>query len=154
MFSSIAGCLGDEEVEEVQDLIDEEMGDSMNDNNTTEEIQTLGSVLVSTYHVEQLVSAVGGEHINVEIISPSNVPVHDYEPSAADLVKLLETDLFFYHGLNLEPWVDPTLDSMGSNAPSAVQTHAMPTGQATLDYESMLIGELCEHIGHCWPRTC
>ena len=113
VFSSIAGCLEDESVEEVQDLIDDEFDDSMDENGTTSdnvttidnetvEVQTLGNVLVSTYHVEQLVSAVGGEHLNVQIISPSNVPVHDYEPSAEDLVTLMETDLFFYHGLNLE----------------------------------------------------
>ena len=155
--SSIAGCLDDEGVEEVQDLNDQEMDDSMNDNNTTVEnnntvdnetveIQTLGDVLVSTYHVQQLVSAIGGEHINVQIISPSNVPVHDFEPSAADLVSLMEADLFLYHGLNLEPWVGPTLEALGSDAPTAVQTHSMPSGEATLDYESMLIADLCEHL--------
>ena len=153
IFSSIAGCLEDEGVEEIQEMDDQEMDDSMNDGNTTVEnnitvdnetveIQTLGDVLVSTYHVQQLVSAIGGEHINVQIISPSNVPVHDFEPSAADLITLMETDLFLYHGLNLEPWVGPTLEALGSDAPTAVQTHAMPSGEATLDYESMLIADL------------
>ena len=80
VFSSIAGCLEDESVEEVQDLIDDEFDDSMDENGTTSdnvttidnetvEVQTLGNVLVSTYHVEQLVSAVGGEHLNVQILS-------------------------------------------------------------------------------------
>ena len=114
--------------------------------NGTAEVQILGDVMVSTYHVEQLVSAVGGEHLNVQIISPSNVPVHDYEPSAADIVTLMGTDLFFYHGLNLEPWVEQTLESLGSDAPTAIQTHAMPSGEVTLDYGSILIGDLCEHM--------
>ena len=159
LFSSVAGCLEDEATEEVEDPIDgiDDIVDDSNsptgtnattDNNATADNETvvLGNVLVSTYHVEQLVSAVGGEHLDVQIISPSNVPVHDYEPSAADLVTLMGTDLFFYHGLNLEPWVEQTLESLGNDAPMAIQTHAMPSGEDTLDYGSILIADLCEHM--------
>ena len=127
VLSSFAGCIESEEDAET-------------------ETSVLGKVMVSTYHVEQLVSAVAGESLDIEIISPSNVPVHDYEPSAADLIRLQETDLFFYHGLNLEPWVDSTISSLGTDAPLAVQTHTMPSGEETLDYESMLISDLCEHL--------
>ena len=157
IFSSVAGCLEDESVEEVEDLIEDVIDDSMDGNTTavengtttdngTAEVQILGNVLVSTYHVEQLVSAVGGEHLNVQIIAPSNVPVHDYEPTAAATTALMETDLFFYHGLNLEPWVGQTLESLGSDAPIAIQTHAMPSGEIALDYSSILIADLCEHM--------
>ena len=119
LFSSMAGCL-----------------DSSEDDEWT--------AMVSTYHVGQLVSAIGGDTIKVEMMSTSNVPVHDYEPAAADIVRLQESDIFFYHGLNLEPWVEATLSSLGDDAPTSVQTHAMPTGEAALDYESMLIADLCE----------
>ncbi|MBR49970.1 MAG: hypothetical protein CMA83_00115, partial [Euryarchaeota archaeon] len=100
--------------------------------------------MVSTYHVGELVSAIVGDKLTVEVISPSNVPVHDYEPSAADIVRLSDSELFFYHGLNLEPWVDTTIESLGDDAPLSVMTHTMPTGQDTLDYESVLISNLCE----------
>ena len=119
LFSSMAGCL-----------------DSDDDDEWT--------AMVSTYHVGQLVSAIGGDTIKVEMMSASNVPVHDFEPAAADIVRLQESDIFFYHGLNLEPWVESTLSSLGDDAPTSVQTHAMPTGEASLDYESMLIADLCE----------
>ena len=123
LFSSMAGCL---------------------DRSEDEETDALGTAMVSTYHVGQLVSAIGGDLVNVEMMSPSNVPVHDYEPSAADLVRLQSSDIFFYHGLNLEPWVDSALTSLGNDAPTSVQTHAMPTGETALDYESMLISDLCD----------
>ena len=123
LFSSLAGCL---------------------DRSEDDENETLGNAMVSTYHVGQLVSAIGGDTINVELMSPSNVPVHDYEPSAADIVRMQESDIFFYHGLNLEPWVDTALSSLGDNAPTSIQTHAMPTGETALDYESMLISDLCD----------
>jgi len=119
LFSSMAGCLDSEDDDE-------------------------WTAMVSTYHVGQLVSAIGGDTIKVEMMSASNVPVHDYEPAAADIVRLQESDIFFYHGLNLEPWVEATLSSLGDDAPTSVQTHAMPTGETALDYESMLISDLCD----------
>ena len=135
VFSCFAGCIDTEEetVTETDDTtIDTTTNDETNDgkDETTAPV-ILGNVMASTYHVEQLVSAVGGDSITVELISPSNVPVHDYEPSASDLIRLQKqnTDLFFYHGLNLEPWVDSTISSLGSDAPDAIQTHAMPSGE-------------------------
>ena len=125
IFSSLAGCLGtaDEEDE-----------------------ASKGTVIVSTYHVEQIVSAIAGDTLNVEILAPSNVPVHDYEPSAADLVRLQGADMFFYHGLGLETWIDATMDSLGDDAPPSFSTHAMPSGQTALDYEGMLIDQLCRSL--------
>jgi ABC-type Zn uptake system ZnuABC Zn-binding protein ZnuA/Ca2+-binding EF-hand superfamily protein len=124
IFSSLAGCLG---------TVDEEDGSK-------------GTILVSTYHVEQIVSAIAGDTLNVETLSPSNVPVHDYEPSAADLVRLQGADLFFYHGLGLETWIDATMDSLGDDAPPSFSTHAMPTGQSALDYEGLLVDQLCKSL--------
>ena len=120
VLSSLAGCIASEEEEEDP------------------------TILVSTYHVAELVSAVVGDTLDVEIISPSNVPVHDFEPSVADLDRLMNSEIFFYHGLGLEPWVETTLDALGEDAPIAVMTHTMPSGQDTLDYESLLISNLCE----------
>ena len=133
VFSSFVGCIDADDSEETS-------------TSTTSDASSLGNVMVSTYHVAELVRAVGGDRITVEIISPSNVPVHDYEPSAADLIRLQDVDLFFYHGLNLEPWVDATISSLGSDAPLVVRTHAMPTGENTLDYQSMLLNNICETL--------
>ena len=124
IFSSLAGCLG----------------------TVDDEDRSKGTVLVSTYHVEQIVSAIAGDTLNVERLSPSNVPVHDYEPSATDLVRLQDADLFFYHGLGLETWIDATMDSLGDDAPPSFSTHAMPNGQTALDYEGMLVDQLCNSL--------
>ena len=80
VFSSFVGCIETDE-----------------ESDAATSPSSLGNVMVSTYHVAELARAVGGDRVNVEIISPSNVPVHDYEPSAADLIKLQDVDLFFYH---------------------------------------------------------
>ena len=125
IFSSIAGCLANEATDEENDV-------------------DKATIVVSTYHVEQLVSAIAGDSLNVEILAPSNVPVHDYEPSATDLVRLQGADMFFYHGLGLETWIDATLDSLGDDAPLSFATHAMPGEESALDYEGMLLTEICE----------
>ena len=123
IFSSLAGCLGTEDAEDEA---------------------SKGTVIVSTYHVEQIVSAIAGDTLNVEILAPSNVPVHDYEPSAADLVRLQSADMFFYHGLGLETWIDATMDSLGDDAPPSFATHAMPGQESALDYEGILLTKICE----------
>ena len=128
VLSSLAGCLSD----------DTEISDK------NIEIESYGTVMVSTYHVGELVSAVAGDRVTIEFMSQENIPVHDYEPSASDLIRLQQADLFFYHGLNLEPWVESTLSSLGDDAPPSYMTHAMPTGEETLDYESILVSDLCE----------
>lgn len=128
VLSSLAGCLSD----------DTEISDK------NLEIESFGTVMVSTYHVGELVSAVAGDQVTIDFMSQENIPVHDYEPSASDLIRLQQADIFFYHGLNLEPWVESTLSSLGDDAPPSFMTHAMPTGQTTLDYESILVSDLCE----------
>ena len=122
--SSLAGCLNNDDEEDMEGKY--------------------GTVMVSTYHVGQMVSAITGDTVNVEMISQDNIPVHDFSPGPQDIVRLSEAELFLYHGLGLEPWVDDALDSLGSDAPKSGSTHAMPTGEVDLDYESMLITDLCE----------
>ena len=124
--SSLAGCLN-------------------NDDDDNGELEgQYGTVMVSTYHVGQLVSAITGDTVNVQMMSQDNIPVHDYEPSLEDIVRLQEADLFLYHGLGIEPWAEATLEGLGDDAPAYGMTHALPTGEIDLDYESMLINDLCE----------
>ena len=119
ILSSLAGCLGGGEEPES------------------------ATVIASTYHVAQLAEAVGGDLVDVEMMSTSNVPVHDYEPSATDIIRLNSADVFLYHGLGLEPWVDGALADLADDGPATYSTHAMPSGEDTLDFQSILINKLC-----------
>ena len=140
ILSTMAGCL-----DNTDDITDEPVPIVIiEDSNNTTTPMPFGNVMVSTYHVGELVSAVAGEHVTIEYMSQDNIPVHDYEPTVEDIIRLQNSDLFFYHGLNLEPWVESTLSSLGDDAPPSFMTHAMSTGQITLDYESLLVSNLCE----------
>ena len=112
IFSSLAGCLGND-----AELIEDTSGDEV----------PLGTVMVSTYHIGELVKGIAGDRVNMEYMSLDNIPVHDYEPSTSDLIRLQNADVFFYHGLGLEPWVESTLSSLGADAPTSIEVHTMPT---------------------------
>ena len=102
--------------------------------------------MVSTYHVGEIVKAIAGDTVDVQMMSQNNIPVHDYTPSLEDIVRLGDADLFLYHGLGLEPWVDSTIEGLGSGAPEYAMVHTMPTGEISLDYETMLVDKLCESL--------
>ena len=149
IFSGLAGCL------EADSIVEESSEDNGSEivsdttNNTTGNVTVIpdyGTIMTSTYHVAQLVSAIVGPTATVEMMSTSNIPVHDYKPSIQDTVRLANSDVFFYHGLNLEPWVEGTLSTLGSDAPPAYAVHTMPTGEVTPDYQSLLVSDLCEQL--------
>ena len=157
IFSGLAGCLeADSIIEESSDDNDSEINSDTGNNSTSDTgnntagnvtvIPDYGTIMTSTYHVAQLVSAIVGPTATVEMMSTSNIPVHDYEPSLQDTVRLANSDVFFYHGLNLEPWVEGTLSTLGSDAPPAYATHTMPSGEVTPDYQSLLVSDLCEQL--------
>ena len=114
ILSSLAGCLGN-------DLEDEAVNE-----------ESLGTVLVSTYHVGELASAVGGDLVTVEMMSTMNVPIHDYKPSGQDLIRLSEADVFLYHGLGLEEWVDGAIGSLTADGPWLQALTACPPARPPL----------------------
>ena len=113
---------------------------------STEDNVEKDTVYTSTWHVQDLVENIAGDFVNVELLAPTNVPVHDYEPTSTDLLYLRDADLFFYHGLGLETWVNTTLESMGDDAPKFVEVHTLPAGSIALEYEAMMVSDLCEHL--------
>ena len=84
LFSGLAGCLESESVTEEstddsETDINLDTGNSTADN-TTDNVTVIpnyGTIMTSTYHVAQLVSAIVGPTATVEMMSTSNIPVHD-----------------------------------------------------------------------------
>ena len=77
IMSSLAGCLGTDDADEVEE-------------------GKYGTVMVSTYHVGEIVNAIAGDTVNVEMMSQVNIPVHDYSPGLQDIVRLSESDSVSY----------------------------------------------------------
>lgn len=67
--------------------------------NTTLRVMTSFSVM------EEFVKRVAGDTVNVNVIVPRGEDVHRWELTPPDVLALEETQIVFYNGLGLEPWI-------------------------------------------------
>jgi len=59
-------------------------------------------VTVTTTHLADLVTQVGGDAVEVEALMGPGVDPHLYKPAAPDVRKITRADLILYNGLLLE----------------------------------------------------
>lgn len=88
-----------------------------NENNDTK-LTVYTTVYPLTYFAERI----GGEYINVSSIYPPGANEHHFEPTQKDMMNLAESDLFFYIGLNLEPFVDNAKESLAKEKVEFINT--------------------------------
>ncbi|MBP2966834.1 zinc ABC transporter substrate-binding protein, partial [Acinetobacter baumannii] len=68
------------------------------------------SIMTSFYPMYDFTKHIVGDLGEVEMLIPSGTEAHDYEPSAKDLKKIQDSDVFVYNNENMETWV-PAIDS-------------------------------------------
>lgn len=78
-------------------------------------------VYTTIYPVYDFTVKLAGEYATVENLVPAGVEPHDFEMGAQDMVKLSEADLLVYSGAGMENWVDKSLETLGGDAPKAVE---------------------------------
>ncbi|WP_227995238.1 metal ABC transporter solute-binding protein, Zn/Mn family [Oceanobacillus sp. CFH 90083] len=61
-------------------------------------------ISTTIFAIEDFISKIGGEYVNVESIYPPNADAHTFEPSSRDMVELARKDLFIYSGVGMEPF--------------------------------------------------
>lgn len=62
-------------------------------------------VMASFSVMEELVKRVAGDTVNVNVIVPRGEDVHRWELTPPNMLMLEETQIVFYNGLGLEPWI-------------------------------------------------
>ncbi|MDF2646605.1 MAG: zinc transporter substrate-binding protein [Paenibacillus sp.] len=67
-------------------------------------------VVTTFYPMYEFSKQVGGDHADVIALIPPGAEPHDWEPSAKDMAKLKEADLFVYNGI-VEGWAEKALSS-------------------------------------------
>lgn len=72
-------------------------------------------VIASVYPIYELSKLVCGEVAQVELFIPSGTDVHTYEPSAKDILKLENADVFVYNGAGLEHWASDIIASINND---------------------------------------
>ncbi|OQB14522.1 MAG: High-affinity zinc uptake system binding-protein ZnuA precursor [Firmicutes bacterium ADurb.Bin193] len=89
-------------------------------------------VYTSFYPMYDFAKKVGGEKIELTNLTSSGGEVHDWEPSANDIIKLEGADVFIYNGAGMEHWVKKVLKSLSNKELVVVEASK---GIAFLDSE-------------------
>jgi zinc transport system substrate-binding protein len=71
-------------------------------------------VLATFYPLYDFAQNVGGDKINVSILVPETVDVHDFEPTPSSIVEVASADVLIYNGAGLEPWIQEIVSASGN----------------------------------------
>lgn len=64
------------------------------------------TVYTTVYPPQYLTEQIGGKYVDVHSIYPPGSDAHSFEPTQKDMMKIADSDLFFYIGLGMEGFVD------------------------------------------------
>src|SRR5690625_449127 len=67
-------------------------------NNNGEQIKDVTTFTI----LEDMVSQIGGDHVDIHNLVPVGTDPHEYEPLPEDIMAATDADALFYNGLNLE----------------------------------------------------
>jgi len=69
-------------------------------------------VAVSIYSLAHFVQKVGGDLVEVYLITPGGVEPHEYEPTPADIVKIESSDAFVFNGAGVDSWAEALSENL------------------------------------------
>ncbi|AQP54608.1 zinc ABC transporter substrate-binding protein AdcA [Vagococcus penaei] len=78
-------------------------------------------VMTTFYPIYDFVSHIIGEEGKVELLIPTGTEAHDYEPTAKDMAKIEQADIFVYHHPEMESWVKKAKSSWKKGEPNVIQ---------------------------------
>lgn len=69
----------------------------------------------TTFHpVNEVVRLIGGSRVEISKVVPPGADAHSFEPTIRDMTRLSEASLLFVNGLEMEPWVEKAVETVGS----------------------------------------
>lgn len=68
----------------------------------------------------EFTKAVGQDKVDVATIIPAGTEPHDFEPKAADIARLSDSEVFVYNGLGMEAWAEETIIAAENNSLTVV----------------------------------
>lgn len=72
-------------------------------------------VYTSFYAMYDFAKQIGGDKTDIYLLCPSGQEPHDFEPTARDIAKLSEADIFIYNGMGMEHWTDSVTATLGDD---------------------------------------
>lgn len=72
-------------------------------------------IVTTFYPMYYFAQKVAGSSANVELLIPNGVEPHDWEPTAKDMAKIQDSDLFIYNNRYFETWTEQVLNSINDS---------------------------------------
>ncbi len=90
-------------------------------------------VVASIYPMQYFAERIGGDRVDVVALVPPGAEGHTFELTARDLITIGEADVIAMNGLELEPWLERALESLGNDVTGIVVEAA--DAEAALEFE-------------------
>ncbi len=78
-------------------------------------------VVCTLFPYYDFVRAIGGEHVEPQLLVPAGRETHSFEPTPLDVIKVADADMLIYNGGHGEFWVSEILQSAGEEIPTVVR---------------------------------
>ena len=62
-------------------------------------------VIATFYPLHDFAQNIGGDKVDVSILVPETVDVHDFEPTPSSIAAVASANVIIYNGAGLEPWI-------------------------------------------------
>lgn len=73
------------------------------------------NIVTTIFPQYDFASHIGGDKVNVKLLIEAGVETHHYEPSAKDMITIVDdADLFIYLGEDLEPWSNSLIENLNN----------------------------------------
>lgn len=93
-------------------------------------------VVTSFYPMYDFAKKVTGDKAEVTVLTEAGVEPHDYEPSAKDLAKIQNADVFIYNSNEMETWVRDVLASIDTKKVKVIEaSQGIDLMKATEEHE-------------------
>lgn len=102
-------------------------------------------VVTTFYPMYDFAKNVVGDAGEVELLIPAGTEPHDYEPSAKDIAKITDADVFVYNSGELETWVKDVLENVDKNKVTVVEAAGSIDLMAGAEHDDE---EADDHDGH------
>jgi zinc transport system substrate-binding protein len=78
-------------------------------------------IVTTFYPMYYFTQKVAGSSANVELLIPNGAEPHDWEPTAKDMAKIQDADLFIYNSRYFESWTEKVLKSINDSNLTVVE---------------------------------
>jgi len=79
-------------------------------------------VLATFYPLYDFAQNVGGDKVNVSILVPETVDVHEFEPTPSSIADVASANVLVYNGAGLESWIQSIISASGNTKLIQVDT--------------------------------